>query len=185
MCHLHAIKSGPLFKIFSAKSAPDCRLKKKKKIEASLANSRTQPLGVKSTAFRNEVSRPETTRHNNVFASLLSNPYVAKESRPFPPPLKKRKPAHHFTHCPLFGESFDVPLHSPVRSLIYSFDLGIFRLISERENAEESYALEMSVCEIYNNEVRDLLAGKNASRVCDPKKHLLFFLSHFFFYCIS
>jgi len=41
----------------------------------------------------------------------------------------------------------------------------LFRLISERENPEESYALEMSVCEIYNNEVRDLLAGKNASRV--------------------
>ena len=40
-----------------------------------------------------------------------------------------------------------------------------FRLISERENPEESFALEMSVCEIYNNEVRDLLAGKNASRV--------------------
>ena len=46
------------------------------------------------------------------------------------------------------------------------FSLLIFsRLITERENAEESYSLEMSVCEIYNNEVRDLLAGKNASRV--------------------
>ena len=44
-------------------------------------------------------------------------------------------------------------------------DFFLFRLISERENPEESYALEMSVCEIYNNEVRDLLAGKNASRV--------------------
>ena len=42
---------------------------------------------------------------------------------------------------------------------------AIFRLISERENPEESYSLEMSVCEIYNNEVRDLLAGKSASRV--------------------
>ena len=42
-----------------------------------------------------------------------------------------------------------------------------FRLISERANPEESYALEMSVCEIYNNEVRDLLAGKNASRVSE------------------
>lgn len=41
----------------------------------------------------------------------------------------------------------------------------MFRLISERENPEESYSLEMSVCEIYNNEVRDLLAGKNASRL--------------------
>ena len=41
----------------------------------------------------------------------------------------------------------------------------IFRLISERENPEESFSLEMSVCEIYNNEVRDLLAGKSASRV--------------------
>ena len=41
----------------------------------------------------------------------------------------------------------------------------ICRLINERENTEESYSLEMSVCEIYNNEVRDLLAGKNASRV--------------------
>lgn len=41
----------------------------------------------------------------------------------------------------------------------------MFRLISERENPDESYSLEMSVCEIYNNEVRDLLAGKNASRV--------------------
>ena len=41
----------------------------------------------------------------------------------------------------------------------------IDRLISERENPDENYSLEMSVCEIYNNEVRDLLAGKNASRV--------------------
>lgn len=41
----------------------------------------------------------------------------------------------------------------------------MLRLISERENPEESYSLEMSVCEIYNNEVRDLLAGKNASRL--------------------
>ncbi|CAH3032783.1 unnamed protein product [Porites lobata] len=41
----------------------------------------------------------------------------------------------------------------------------MFRLISERENPDESYSLEMSVCEIYNNEVRDLLAGKNASRL--------------------
>lgn len=41
----------------------------------------------------------------------------------------------------------------------------MFRLISERENPEESFSLEMSVCEIYNNEVRDLLAGKSASRV--------------------
>lgn len=41
----------------------------------------------------------------------------------------------------------------------------MFRLINERENTEESYSLEMSVCEIYNNEVRDLLAGKNASRL--------------------
>lgn len=41
----------------------------------------------------------------------------------------------------------------------------MFRLISERENPDESYSLEMSVCEIYNNEVRDLLSGKNASRL--------------------
>ncbi|CAH3036948.1 unnamed protein product [Porites evermanni] len=41
----------------------------------------------------------------------------------------------------------------------------MFRLINERENPDESYSLEMSVCEIYNNEVRDLLAGKNASRL--------------------
>lgn len=41
----------------------------------------------------------------------------------------------------------------------------MFKLISERENPEESFSLEMSVCEIYNNEVRDLLAGKSASRL--------------------
>lgn len=41
----------------------------------------------------------------------------------------------------------------------------LLRLVSERENPEESYSLEMSVCEIYNNEVRDLLSGKNASRL--------------------
>ena len=50
--------------------------------------------------------------------------------------------------------------------IFFSSTDGIFRLISERENPEESYSLEMSVCEIYNNEVRDLLAGKSASRVC-------------------
>ena len=49
--------------------------------------------------------------------------------------------------------------------MMFSWWWFFFRLISERENPEESYSLEMSVCEIYNNEVRDLLAGKNASRV--------------------
>ena len=51
--------------------------------------------------------------------------------------------------------------------------MKFFRLISERENTEESYALEMSVCEIYNNEVRDLLAGKNASRVSKKAQFLV------------
>ena len=52
-------------------------------------------------------------------------------------------------------------LQTPFKCFNRFFD----RLITERENPEESYSLEMSVCEIYNNEVRDLLAGKNASRV--------------------
>lgn len=53
----------------------------------------------------------------------------------------------------------------PETGLESVFLLVISRLVSERENPEESYSLEMSVCEIYNNEVRDLLSGKNASRV--------------------
>ncbi|XP_031549926.1 kinesin-like protein KIF25 isoform X2 [Actinia tenebrosa] len=34
----------------------------------------------------------------------------------------------------------------------------IFKLIAERETLTETYSVEMSVCEIYNNDVRDLLA---------------------------
>ena len=38
-----------------------------------------------------------------------------------------------------------------------------FRLMTERDNPNETHSLEIAVCEIYNNEVRDLLAGKNKS----------------------
>lgn len=61
------------------------------------------------------------------------------------------------------GMLFGIDL--PETGLESVFLLVISRLISERENPEESYSLEMSVCEIYNNEVRDLLSAKNASRV--------------------
>ncbi|XP_028414826.1 kinesin-like protein KIF25 [Dendronephthya gigantea] len=37
----------------------------------------------------------------------------------------------------------------------------IFRLMAEREHQSESYAMEISVCEIYNNDVRDLLSEKS------------------------
>lgn len=36
--------------------------------------------------------------------------------------------------------------------------------MGERENQSESYSMEVSVCEIYNNDVRDLLSNK-ATRV--------------------
>ena len=36
--------------------------------------------------------------------------------------------------------------------------------MGERENQSESYSMELSVCEIYNNDVRDLLSNK-ATRV--------------------
>ena len=33
--------------------------------------------------------------------------------------------------------------------------------MADRENQSESYAMEISVCEIYNNDVRDLLSDKS------------------------
>ena len=33
--------------------------------------------------------------------------------------------------------------------------------MAERGNQSESYAMEISVCEIYNNDVRDLLSDKS------------------------
>lgn len=33
--------------------------------------------------------------------------------------------------------------------------------MAEREHQAESYAMEISVCEIYNNDVRDLLSDKS------------------------
>ena len=35
----------------------------------------------------------------------------------------------------------------------------------ERKSTSESYSMEMSVCEIYNNDVRDLLAPTKAAKV--------------------
>ncbi|CAB3977488.1 kinesin KIF25 [Paramuricea clavata] len=37
----------------------------------------------------------------------------------------------------------------------------IFRLMADRANQSESYGMEISVCEIYNNDVRDLLSDKS------------------------
>lgn len=33
--------------------------------------------------------------------------------------------------------------------------------MAERENQSESYSMEVSICEIYNNDVRDLLSDKS------------------------
>lgn len=75
--------------------------------------------------------------------------------------IRWQKPSICIGSFPLKEETFLNVQFSFFFLIIYE----IFRLISERENPEESFSLEMSVCEIYNNEVRDLLAGKNASRV--------------------
>ena len=48
---------------------------------------------------------------------------------------------------------------------------AMYRLMADRGNQSESYAMEISVCEIYNNDVRDLLSDKS-TRVSTIKSRL-------------
>ena len=50
----------------------------------------------------------------------------------------------------------------------------INRLIKERENANESYSLEISVCEIYVGYIKDLLAPPE--KVCNSIIFILFMI---------
>ena len=59
----------------------------------------------------------------------------------------------HYTTNPVF---YIPPSKRDQRMYIY---LNYFRLVKERENANEWYSLEVSVCEIYLGHIKDLLAS--------------------------
>ena len=44
---------------------------------------------------------------------------------------------------------------------MFENDCFLNRLMSERETSTETYSVEVTVCEIYNNDVRDLLSDKS------------------------
>ncbi|XP_048577645.1 kinesin-like protein KIF25 isoform X2 [Nematostella vectensis] len=74
------------------------------------------------------------------------------------------------THTMLGSHDIDVEMDSEQlnkdEGIIPRAAKELFRLMAERETATESYSVEIAVCEIYNNDVRDLLApSKNVEKL--------------------
>ncbi|XP_046847281.1 kinesin-like protein KIF25 [Xenia sp. Carnegie-2017] len=74
------------------------------------------------------------------------------------------------THTMVGGHTLDDDIDStetdyPLEGIIPRAAREIFRLMTERENQSESYDMEISICEIYNNDVRDLLGDKSTRAV--------------------
>ncbi|KXJ23777.1 kinesin-like protein KIF25 [Exaiptasia diaphana] len=73
------------------------------------------------------------------------------------------------THTMLGSHDVDIDIDSQElnkdEGIIPRAAKEIFSLIAERETKTDSHSVEMSVCEIYNNEVRDLLAPNKTEKL--------------------